>query len=64
MDNPHILKVDDYVTIKPIMSNRNLDGLQGKITRIIGEKKPFHYFVCIAPHNSVLVRGDELIMSE
>jgi len=55
-----MLTVGEIVVIKPIVSSRNLDGIQGEITAIIGDRKPFHYFVCIAPHNSVLVRGDEL----
>jgi len=62
------MKVGDAVTIRPIVSDRNLNGRSGVIVAVTGSKPPFHFLVKLSAgldgsldrRDQVLVRGDEL----
>ena len=62
------MKVGDFVTIRPIVSDRKLSGRSGRILLVFGDKPPFHFLVKLTAgldgqfdrKDQVLVRGDEL----
>jgi len=62
------MRLGEYVTIRPIVSNRQLNGRTGTVLKIFGDKPPFHFLVKLTAgldgsldrRDQVLVRGDEL----
>jgi len=62
------MKVGDFVTIFPIVSDRKLSGRSGRILSVFGDKPPLHFLVKLTAgldgsldrREQVLVRGDEL----